>query len=36
MTILKVAEKHGGRAYSTGLYLTGRHERFWEKNVSAN
>jgi len=24
LTIVKIAEKHGGRAYSTGLYFTGR------------
>ena len=32
LTIIKIAKKHGGRAYSTGLYLAGEAERIMGKD----
>jgi Fe-S oxidoreductase/FAD/FMN-containing dehydrogenase len=32
LTIVKIAKKHGGRAYSTGLYLAGEAERIMGKD----
>lgn len=33
LTIVKIAKKHGGRAYSTGLYLSGEAERIVGKDL---
>jgi Fe-S oxidoreductase/FAD/FMN-containing dehydrogenase len=35
LTIMKIAEKHGGRAYSTGLYFTGQVKKILGRERSA-
>ncbi len=35
LTIMKIAEKHGGRPYSTGLYFTGQVEKILGRERSA-